>query len=703
MSCLAVDDKVAFIGCGNIAHVHMRFLKKLGHSVAAVCDSSQLRTDLFSEKYGIPKKFTDVDVLLKNENPKIVHILTPPHTHYSLIMKSLMGGCNVIVEKPLCQSLEEYQDIVKLAAEMKLLISVDHTRVYNPMIAQARKRVLAGEIGKIIRMEYAYDDPSLIKADSATGGHRWAKGVPVWFEKIRGGVATDLLPHPLSVFLSFQQGLQVQHVQAHTVPGEIIDELTVLLKSESCNAIINISLNQKPLKNHFSIYGDKGSIRIDLRNMYSVYQPERRLPGILSRVIIALSESWQIFKNFSTNVFKLVSGKAHTYDGLDTILFNFYHAVTSGERSELPLINADKVTALVDEIIQVSLSENIAEAAPDGCLQQRPDGTSRPADYLVLGGTGFIGRSILDNLVTSGKSAKVLCRSARNIDCLPQTVAIAFGDMRDLSAVSASFTGIKTVIHCAAAMSGDWAEFYESTVLGTRNVLKALEGSSVKRLIYISSLGVLDYNMLKGGGRVEESSPIEAKPSDRGFYTRAKVEAEQLVLDFSATNPEINVVILRPGLVYGADSNNNLQNCGVLLDKFLLVFGLGKRSLGLSYVENLAQAVVLAGEANLSSGTIVQIVEPNQPTVRTIILEHNLLSDQKVTPIFIPIAIWKLAFFAVDTLLFFKSKKMGTFRYRFASNSKILDYQSDFARTKLGWLPQYDIKESFAKSYRAKP
>jgi predicted dehydrogenase len=689
--------RVAFIGCGNIAHVHMRFLQKAGYRLDSVCDASRVRVTLFAQKYGIAKQYTTIDELFAVENPRIVHILTPPHTHYEIILKALKAGCNVLVEKPLCQTLLEYQEIASLAEELGLLVSVDHTRVYNPLVMAARSKIMSGEFGKIIRMEYLYDDPSLIKS---LYGYRWAKGAPAWFARVRGGVLTDLLPHPLSVFLSFDEGLQTKHVHARVLPGGVIEELSVILQSDILTANIYLSVNQRPLKNKLSIYCEKGSIDIDLRNMYAVCLPERRLPGILSRVMVTLSESCQIAKHFSVNVLKLVTGKSHPYDGLDQIIMLFYNMVTAGKSEDVPLINADRVMELVEEIMTAALD------APDKTINEHTTPVqnnvvrlAHPADFLVFGGTGFIGRRIVDALLNLGKSVRVFCRQTSNVSLLPNVADISYGDVKDSASVIMALSGIKTVIHCAAAMSGDWAEFYESTVQGTNNLLAAMENSTVERFVYISSLGVLDYNRLSNGARVDESSQIEARPVDRGFYTRAKVEAEQLVKEFAERNRYITTIILRPGLVYGQESNNNLQNCGILIDKILLVFGRGKRQLGLNYVENLADAVVEASSAKLSNGSLFHIVDQEQPTVKEIIKEHNRISNTKVVPVYVPIFIWKTLFRAVDLLLYMRSRNIGTFYYRFASNSKILYYSCDKAMKELGWRPRLDFKESFLRTY----
>ena len=699
MTEMAARGKVAFIGCGHIAHVHLRFLRQAGYRVDAVCDSSALRCELFAQQYGITSWYQDVATMLAQERPQVVHVLTPPHSHRDLALRALEAGCNVLVEKPLCQSLAEYREIMALARARGLLVSVDHTRVYNPMICAARERIKSGELGAVVRMEYAYDDPSLLKGRHPGAEVRWAKGVPAWFSKVRGGVLADLLPHPLSVLLTLDQDLKLGHVQARLLPGGVIEEISLLLSSDSASANVSLSLNQRPLKNVLSVYCEKGSVQIDLRNMYTVYQRDRRLPGVVSRIVVATSTAWQIAAGFSTSVLKMVAGKAHPYDGLDQVFRQFYAQVAAGADGELPLINAAKVMDLTEQILAGALAQGERRDAQEPAAPPALAAPAPAADFLVLGGTGFIGARVVASLVQQGQKARVLARPSSNLKALPPETGVAFGDLRDCAALSAALSGVKGVIHCAAAMSGDWAEFYESTVQGTANLLSCLEGSGVERLVYISSLGVLDYNRLSNGDRVDESAAVEARPADRGFYTRAKVEAERLVEEFASRNPQLTVTILRPGLVYGPQSNNNLQNCGILLDRFLLVFGCGNRQLGLNFVDNLADAVVRAALAPLPKLLHLQVVDEEQPTVRQIIAAHNRLSPEPVTPIYLPVLIWKTAFRLVDLLLYFKAKRLGTFSYRFASNSKRLDYRCDQLVQQLSWHPPYDFSQAQLRTY----
>ena len=692
--------KIVFVGCGNIAHIHMHFIKKLGAKVDAVCDGSKTRAVLFSEKYEISKYYTDLSEMLHGEKPEVLHVLTPPHTHFDLVMLGLKRGCNILVEKPLCSTEAEAASIIELANDRGLQVCVDHTRVYNEMIMKARAFVKTEKYGKLVRMEYDIDDPGLESQSLKDSATVISKSIPRWANKMKGGIITDLLPHPLSVFLSFDTALDVQAVSSKIHKSGMIEELILTLSSAETIALAKFSMNIKPIRNILSIQCQRGTIKVDLRNFYSVYLPERNLPNVLSRVVNTISEIRQVTAGFFTSVYKILIGKLHPYSGLDEIINRFYLSVNAMKNEVVSALEMQRVVGLTVKTINMAMkagdNEDSQQHEGDAICSDRFRG---PADHLVTGGTGFIGSELVKKLISSGKKVRVLCRPSHAPESISKEAVLAFGDMKDKASLKAALNGIKTVFHCASAMSGDWAEFYESTVLGTSNLLEAMKESSVKRFVYLSSLSVINYSNLNNGETVDEKSPLEKFAGRRGFYTRAKKETELLVKQFAETNTHISTVILRPGLVYGRYSNKILQNSGVPLSKFLLVFGLGRRYLGLTYVENLVEAINLAGDRGCPSGKVYHIVDPYQPSVSECIATHNRVSPEKVIPVYIPIAIWRIGFWGIDKLLSIKNGEPGTFSYRFASNSKRLSYRSDSAVKDLKWTPLFDFKESMNRMF----
>jgi len=674
------QPSIALVGCGQIAHVHMHFLRKLGLGVEAVCDRSETRARDFCDRHGIATWETDVDVLLERHKPDCVHVLVPPHLHYEIAKRCLLAGCHVVIEKPLADTLDRSAELVALAASKELMLTVDHTRVYNPMLVEARGLIRRGTYGRIVCIEYDYDDPSITRDDTERAGEaRYEKGAPPWFANLSGGVLHDLLPHPASVLLSLRPEMQVVASYGRAAGGTAT-EIVAVLADEGAHAVVKLSVNVRPLRNQVVIYCEHGTIRIDLRNHYSVYLPERQMPGIVTRVVDTFSSAFQAVTGFVGSMARIVAGRLHTYQGLDVILDLHYRELGRKPAEPVPLVNAVRTSEICDRILAAILPPE--QAVEDGDLRAMAVLAPRldaPADVLVTGGSGFIGGHVVEELERKGSRVRVLSRSPRSAAAAPGA-SVVLGDIRDKAALARAVSGVGTVVHCAAAMRGDWAEFYESTVQGTERLLDVIAAAGVRRLVYVSSLGIIAYSELRNGTVLDESAPVERLPERRGAYTRAKKMAEDRVIEFMNAHPEVDVTVLRPGLVYGRASNNNLANAGVLLGRWLLMFGIGGRRLGLNYVGNLANAIgrIAHGESPVSG--IVHAVDSEQPTVRQYLNAHNALAANRVRAVPIPIVAWRMAFFVVDRLMRWKSGRDPCFSYRFNSNARTLDFSNERLR-----------------------
>jgi len=107
--------RVALIGTGNIVGAHMEAVAAMGDrvQVVAAMDVDRSRVEAVCVEHGIPRAYTDAGAMLGEEQPDLVHILTPPGTHHDFIVQSLKSGAWVWCEKPLCRSLRELDSIVR--------------------------------------------------------------------------------------------------------------------------------------------------------------------------------------------------------------------------------------------------------------------------------------------------------------------------------------------------------------------------------------------------------------------------------------------------------------------------------------------------------------------------------------------------------------------------------------------------------------
>ena len=97
--------KAALIGAGLIAQQHLGCLRSLREiALVGVCDLSRAMAESAAERFGVDAWFTDHHAMLERVRPDVVHITTPPQSHFKLAMDALAAGAHVIVEKPITVS-----------------------------------------------------------------------------------------------------------------------------------------------------------------------------------------------------------------------------------------------------------------------------------------------------------------------------------------------------------------------------------------------------------------------------------------------------------------------------------------------------------------------------------------------------------------------------------------------------------------------
>ncbi len=211
---------------------------------------------------------------------------------------------------------------------------------------------------------------------------------------------------------------------------------------------------------------------------------------------------------------------------------------------------------------------------------------------LVTGGTGFLGRAVVERLVARGDEVRVLARGHRATD-LPAGVELHRGDVANLAAVANAAAGCGLVFHTAAlaGIAGPREEYVRANVDGTRNVVEACRRRGVPRLVHTSTPSVVfDGSDMEG---VDESVPLATR--FEAHYPATKAAAERLVLE--ADGPELATVALRPHLVWGPGDHHLVPR---LLARAragtLALVGDGSKRVDATYIDNAADAHLAAAE-----------------------------------------------------------------------------------------------------------
>ncbi len=217
---------------------------------------------------------------------------------------------------------------------------------------------------------------------------------------------------------------------------------------------------------------------------------------------------------------------------------------------------------------------------------------------LVTGGTGFLGRRLVERLLAAGRSVTVLARAPAP-DLEARGVRLIRASLDDAAAVRAACAGMETVFHVAAKV-GVWGrheDFFRANVLGTRAVLDGCRVHGVKRLIYTSTPSVV-YNGRDLAG-ADESLPLTTRCP--AAYPLTKAIAEREVLAASTLGHEgLQTVALRPHLIWGVGDPHLVPR---ILARAragrLRIIGDGKNRVDMVHVENAVDAH-LAAEAALA-------------------------------------------------------------------------------------------------------
>src|SRR6266480_3729673 len=115
--------KVAIVGCGKIADSHASQIRRIeGCEIVGVCDREELMARQLYERFPVKQFFGDLDKLLREARPDVVHITTPPGSHFEIGKRCLDWGAHVYVEKPFTMNTMEAEELILFADQKGLKV-----------------------------------------------------------------------------------------------------------------------------------------------------------------------------------------------------------------------------------------------------------------------------------------------------------------------------------------------------------------------------------------------------------------------------------------------------------------------------------------------------------------------------------------------------------------------------------------------------
>ena len=336
---------------------------------------------------------------------------------------------------------------------------------------------------------------------------------------------------------------------------------------------------------------------------------------------------------------------------------------------------------------------------------------------LVTGANGFIGSRVVEVLLELGfQHVRCMARSSKGrsrLDALARIngvgsrIEIITGNLLSPQDCVSAAENAKVIFHLAAGRGEkSFPDAFANSVVTTRNLLEAAaNGGCLERFVNISSFSVYSNQQKSHGILLDESCPVEQSPALRGeAYCFAKVEQEQVVIEYGKTRG-IRYVIVRPGQVYGPGNEGITGRVGIGTFGIFLHLG-GSNTLPLTYVDNCADAIILAGLKHGVDGQIFNVVDDDLPTSRKFL---RLYKKNVATfpSLYVSHAVSYLLCYLWEKYSVWSQEQLPPAfnRRRWHSYWKNTSYSNEKLKKLLGWKPRVRTEDGlklFFESCRAR-
>jgi len=311
--------KTAVIGVGSMGKNHARVYSELAEAnLVAVSDANAATAEAIGKTFGAAA-YSDYRELLEKEKPEAVSVAVPTAMHEQVVTDVLNSGANVLVEKPIAATIEEGQRLIALAKQKNLKLQVGHIVRFNPAIQELKKRLNAGELGRIYQVFC-----------------RRAGPFPARIRDV--GVVIDLAPHDVDI-IRFLTGLDPIRLFAETeqrIHTEHEDLLWGMLRlPDGITASVEINWLTPTKIREVLVLGERGLFRVDDLTQDLYFYENAQATGL----------AWDSLKNLrGVSEGGMVRFAFQRFEPLKAELQGFLKAVA--ENTPVPVSGEDGLAAL---------------------------------------------------------------------------------------------------------------------------------------------------------------------------------------------------------------------------------------------------------------------------------------------------------------------------------------------------------------------
>jgi len=351
--------RTGIIGCGKIADQHAEQIVDLpGCELVAVCDREPLMARQLWERFGAQSYHTEIDEFLEMAKPDVVHLTTPPHSHFELGMKCLDAGIHLYIEKPFTLNAFQARQLIEEAEKKGLKVTVGHNGQFSHAAIRMRDLIGKGYLGgPPFHMEsyfgYNLGDTNYARALLSDKDH--------WVRKLPGQLLHNIISHGVSRISEY-----IHTTEPHVVSlgfsspllksiGEedIIDELRVTISDgDNVTAYFTFSSQMRPILHQFRLYGSANGLVVDEDDQTVIKLRGTGYKSYLNLFIPPLERSAQYLGNFTGNLNKFLRNDFHMTRGMKILISSFYDSITKDSSPPIPYREIILTAEILDRIFQ---------------------------------------------------------------------------------------------------------------------------------------------------------------------------------------------------------------------------------------------------------------------------------------------------------------------------------------------------------------
>lgn len=582
--------RIAVVGAGTMGRHHAVAIKRMSEQakLVAVVDSDTSRARTVAESLDLRSWYPSIEMMLAAEAPDVVHVCTPPAGHVPAALAAIAGGAHVYLEKPFTETLADAKTIYAAADAAGRRVCAGHQLLAaKPTV---RAEAMLERIGTLHHVEAYY----------AFRPARPANGNPP-----RTPIAQllDILPHPTYLLLRLMGATGADApFGIDALKTDERGDVFATLSYREVTGLLTVTLRGRPADSWVRVVGTRGTLHLDYNR--ELVLASLGIGSAIDKIVDPYHRAMVLMLGTTAGLARRVLKRQRSYPSLAEMFERFYSHIQQGTPAP---VGRDEVLRTVDICEQVARSLPSPVATVVSVPQSAPN-------VVVTGGTGLLGRGVVRALVRRGQTPLVL---ARRIPVPREQIVGAHYEVADLGSDQPVRlpAGVSAVIHCAAETVGGWDAHQRNSIGATRALLDGMRASGIGRLVYVSSLAVIDSSARQP---LSEASPLEGDGRRRGPYVWGKLEAERIAANAKETHG-ISVRVARPGPLIAAGAYEPPGKLGRAIAGSYVAVGSPRSTIPVCDVDMAGELLAWMATHFEDAPELINIVDAAPPTRRELV------------------------------------------------------------------------------------